>query len=57
MSLFDRSARCATVISKDKCGLTVLTRKAFFYIKRYRSKKHHTPPDDDWAGVARLNQK
>ena len=31
MSLFDRSARCATVVTKQKCALTVLTRKAFFY--------------------------
>jgi CRP/FNR family cyclic AMP-dependent transcriptional regulator len=31
MSLFDRNARCATVITKEKCTLMVLTHKAFFY--------------------------
>ena len=31
MSLFDRNARCATVITKEKCDLMVLTHKAFFY--------------------------
>jgi CRP/FNR family cyclic AMP-dependent transcriptional regulator len=31
MSLFDRDARCATVMTKQKCTLMVLTRKAFFY--------------------------
>ena len=31
MSLFDRNERCATVITKEKCTLMVLTRKAFFY--------------------------
>ncbi len=30
MSLFDRDARCATVITKEKCALMVLTRRAFF---------------------------
>jgi len=30
MSLFDRNARCATVITKEKCALMVLTHKAFF---------------------------
>lgn len=30
MSFFDRSARCATVITKAKCNLMTLPRKAFF---------------------------
>jgi CRP/FNR family cyclic AMP-dependent transcriptional regulator len=30
MSLFDRNARCATVVTKEKCTLMILTRKAFF---------------------------
>jgi CRP/FNR family cyclic AMP-dependent transcriptional regulator len=30
MSLFDRSARCATVQTKTKCQLKILPRKAFF---------------------------
>ena len=30
MSLFDRNARCATVITKTRCTLMVLPRKAFF---------------------------
>jgi CRP/FNR family transcriptional regulator, cyclic AMP receptor protein len=30
MSFFDRSARCATVITKEKCALLILPRKAFF---------------------------
>jgi CRP/FNR family cyclic AMP-dependent transcriptional regulator len=30
MSFFDRNSRCATVITRDKCTLMVLPRKAFF---------------------------
>ena len=30
MSFFDRNARCATVITKEKCTLMILPRKAFF---------------------------
>ncbi len=30
MSFFDRHARCATVITKEKCTLMILPRKAFF---------------------------
>ena len=30
MSLFDRNARCATVITKQKCSFVILPRKAFF---------------------------
>ncbi len=30
MSLFDRDARCATVITKTRCTMMVLPRKAFF---------------------------
>jgi len=30
MSLFDRNARCATVITKTRCTMLVLPRKAFF---------------------------
>jgi CRP/FNR family transcriptional regulator, cyclic AMP receptor protein len=30
MSFFDRNARCATVITREKCTLMVLPRKAFF---------------------------
>jgi len=30
MSLFDRNARCATVMTKTKCTLMILPRKAFF---------------------------
>jgi CRP/FNR family cyclic AMP-dependent transcriptional regulator len=29
MSFFDRSARCATVMTKEKCALMILPRKAF----------------------------
>jgi CRP/FNR family cyclic AMP-dependent transcriptional regulator len=30
MSFFDRNVRCATVITKDRCTLMILPRKAFF---------------------------
>lgn len=30
MSFFDRNVRCATVITKEKCTLLILPRKAFF---------------------------
>ena len=30
MSFFDRHTRCATVITKEKCSLMILPRKAFF---------------------------
>jgi CRP/FNR family cyclic AMP-dependent transcriptional regulator len=30
MSFFDRNARCATVVTKEKCTLIVLPRQAFF---------------------------
>jgi CRP/FNR family transcriptional regulator, cyclic AMP receptor protein len=30
MSFFDRNTRCATVITREKCALMVLPRKAFF---------------------------
>lgn len=34
MSFFDRDARCATVITKEKCNLLVLPRQAFFEFAR-----------------------
>ena len=37
MSIFDRSARCATVITREKCTLMVLPRKAFLEF----AARHH----------------
>jgi CRP/FNR family cyclic AMP-dependent transcriptional regulator len=41
MSLFDRSARCATVQTKKKCQLKILPRKAFFEFAASHPEVYH----------------
>ena len=41
MSLFDRNARCATVITKTACTLMILPRKAFFDFATARHAVYH----------------